>query len=96
MVVKPPPSRQISRILRRRKNTTYKEYVTALRMETAKRLLAEENLSVSEVSERVCYASVSYFIKTFRQYAGMTPANYKILLKNGLGADAEESEEKTR
>ncbi len=89
-------SRQISRILRRRKNTTYKEYVTALRMETAKRLLAEENLSVSEVSERVCYASVSYFIKTFRQYAGMTPANYKILLKNGLGADAEESEEKTR
>ena len=70
--------------------------MTALRMETAKRLLAEENLSVSEVSERVCYASVSYFIKTFRQYAGMTPANYKILLKNGLGADAEESEEKTR
>lgn len=76
-------TRQISRILRRSKNMTYKEYVTTMRMERAKDLLTRESLSVSETSERVCYANVSYFIKTFRQYVGMTPANYKLFTKCG-------------
>lgn len=80
-------TRQISRILRRWKNTTYKEYVTGMRMERAKELLTVEKLSVAETSQRVCYASVSYFIKTFRQYTGMTPANYKLLTKCGAGDD---------
>lgn len=72
-------SRQVSRILHHRTDMTYKEYVTSMRIERAKHFLIEENMSVAETSERVCYASVSYFIKTFRQYVGMTPANYKLL-----------------
>ena len=83
-------SRQIARILQRCKNTNYKEYVTSMRMERAKIFLTEENLSVNETSQRVCYASVSYFIKAFRQYAGMTPANYKLLMKCTTSDEEEE------
>lgn len=72
-------SRQVSRILRLRANMSYKEYVTSMRIERAKAFLVEENMSVAETSEKVCYASVSYFIKTFRQYVGTTPANFKLL-----------------
>lgn len=72
-------SRQVSRILRVRANMSYKEYVTSMRIERAKHFLIEENMSVAETSEKICYASVSYFIKTFRQYVGTTPANFKLL-----------------
>lgn len=81
-------TRQLGRILRRCKNMTYKEYVTSMRMERAKALLTQEDLSVTETSQQVCYASVSHFIKTFRQYTGMTPANYKLLAKCGADGEA--------
>lgn len=62
-----------------------------MRMEKAKQLLAQDELSVSEVSQRVCYASASYFIKAFRQAVGMTPANYKILVKCGTVPEEKEN-----
>ena len=55
---------------------TFKEYLTGLRMEEAKRLLAT-GMSVTEASNAVCYMSVSFFIKVFKRQTGMTPAEYK-------------------
>ena len=68
--------RQIEQILRGEVHMTFKEYLTGLRMEEAKRLLAT-GLSVTEASNAVCYMSVSFFIKVFKRQTGMTPAEYK-------------------
>ena len=54
----------------------YTDYVTYLRMEHAKKLLAEQKLSVAEICESVGYSSVSYFIRIFKEATGTTPAKY--------------------
>lgn len=54
----------------------YKDYLTKLRMEYAKKLLQEGTLSVAEISQAVGYSSVSYFIRLFKNTTGTTPAKY--------------------
>lgn len=56
---------------------SYKDYLIELRMEYAKKLLAEEGLTVAETCQRVGYSNISYFIKAFKAQNGVTPANYK-------------------
>lgn len=69
--------RTVLGIVKKRTGQTYIEYLTNLRMQRAKKLLAEEGLSVTETCERVCYASIPYFIRTFKSVVGETPAKYK-------------------
>jgi AraC-like DNA-binding protein len=40
-------------------------------------LLAEPNLSVTEISSRVGYSSPSHFTKAFRQATGLTPRAFR-------------------
>ena len=54
----------------------YKDYLVCLRMEYAKTLLQEGEMSISEVSNAVGYSSVSYFIRIFKNMQGTTPAKY--------------------
>lgn len=48
-------------------------YLTALRMNRAKELLAEGKLNVSEAANAVGYENSQYFAKVFRQYFGHAP-----------------------
>jgi AraC family transcriptional regulator len=52
-------------------------YLATLRVERAQRLLAETDLSISEVSARVGYSSPSHFTKAFRQATGLAPRAYR-------------------
>lgn len=54
----------------------YTDYITFLRMEYAKELMAGQQLSVAEICEAVGYSSVSYFIRIFKEMTGTTPARY--------------------
>ncbi len=56
---------------------SYKEYLTKLRIEEAKKLLMQEEISVNDVCQRVGYINVSYFIKIFQKYTGVTPTRYR-------------------
>lgn len=56
---------------------TYKEYIVFLRMEYAKELLVHGNMTVLEISNSVGYNTTSFFIKTFKDMTGLTPANYR-------------------
>lgn len=47
------------------------------KIERAKTLLKHDNLTVQEISERLCYSSPSYFTSIFRKKTGMTPSEYK-------------------
>ena len=54
----------------------YTGYVTSLRIEYAKKLMAEQKLSVADISEAIGYSSISYFIRIFKENTGTTPAKY--------------------
>jgi AraC family transcriptional regulator len=55
-------------------------YLATLRVARAQALLAETDLSISEVSERVGYSSSSHFTKAFRQATGLAPRAYRAAL----------------
>lgn len=56
---------------------TPNEFLIRLRIEKAKRMLITENLSVSEVCERVGYASLGSFSSLFLKQVGMPPTLYR-------------------
>ena len=52
-------------------------YLGNLRVARAQSLLAETDLSISEISARVGYSSPSHFTKAFRQSTGLTPRTFR-------------------
>ena len=62
------------------KNTfkmTFKQYLLKRRMEKARELLEEGNVSIAGVCEQVGISNPSYFSRLFKQYAGQLPSEYK-------------------
>lgn len=55
-------------------------YLAALRANRAQVLLAETDLSVTEVGSQVGYSSSSHFTKAFRQATGLTPRAFRAAL----------------
>ena len=67
----------LSRIVKQITGTSYKEFVTGLRMEEAKKMLRNEEISIADVCQKTGYNNVSHFIKIFQKYTDMTPAKYR-------------------
>jgi AraC-like DNA-binding protein len=66
-----------ARLFKRVTGQTPHAYVAGVRLARARRLLAESELSVGEVGERVGYSSASHFAKVFREATGLTPTAYR-------------------
>jgi two-component system, response regulator YesN len=62
---------------------TFSEYVTRTRVQKAKELLASTHLPVGDISERVGYQTSKYFIKVFKEAAGVSPSQYRKDLGGG-------------
>ncbi|MDD5678212.1 MAG: AraC family transcriptional regulator [Kiritimatiellae bacterium] len=56
------------------------QYVLNLRLQEACRLLRQESLRISEVSERVGFHDSLYFSRRFRQFAGLTATQFRSAL----------------
>ena len=65
------------RVFRRTMNVRPNEFLTQLRLDEAKRLLTEKNISVSDAAEKSGFRNAGYFSTVFRKYEGMSPAQYK-------------------
>lgn len=70
-------SNNLSHIVKERTGHTPREYIIKLRMEEARRLLMETDEPVNNISQKVGYAGASHFIKTYKQYFGLTPAQMR-------------------
>jgi AraC-like DNA-binding protein len=57
--------------------TSPQKFLTQVRLEQARKLLATEFLTVKEVMNRVGICDASSFARTFKSAYGMTPGNYK-------------------
>lgn len=82
------PVYKVSRALTDITGKSYSDYIIFLRLQYAKELLSQSDLSVAEICRKIGYSSVSYFIKIFREAEGITPAKY---LKRRQGKKQEKS-----
>ncbi|MFN0110075.1 MAG: helix-turn-helix domain-containing protein [Blastocatellia bacterium] len=66
-----------ARLFKKITGLTPHAYLAGLRIERARRLLAESDLAIVEVGATVGYASQSHFTKVFRQATGLTPLAFR-------------------
>lgn len=66
-----------ARLFKKLTGATPHAYLAGLRAARAQELLAETDLSVTEVGARVGYASSSHFAKAFRQATGLSPRAFR-------------------
>ncbi|MBQ8092765.1 MAG: AraC family transcriptional regulator [Clostridia bacterium] len=65
------------RVFRQMIGVTPRQYLIAARMNQARYLLATTSLTVSEIAQRVGYASESMFCQTFKKTQHITPSEYR-------------------
>ena len=53
------------------------DYINALRIEKAKRLLLESDLTMTQIASEVGYFNAQSFNRFFRKFEGMAPSSYK-------------------
>lgn len=73
----------VKRVFRKGTGTSFSEYLVHYRMKMAKQWLAETDMRITEISERLRYNNVQNFIRQFRKLEGVTPGQYR---KAGGGA----------
>lgn len=57
--------------------TTIMKYILKTRIVMAKSMLLSKKLSITEISSRCGFSSVSYFSRVFKEETGVAPLNYK-------------------
>ena len=65
-----------SRMFRNASGSNFHEYVSQLRLERAKRLLADGKMSVEQIARTVGYESDTSFRRAFQRQTGMTPREW--------------------
>ena len=67
----------LGQLFKRETGKTYSAYVTELRIERAKELLASGELSINEIAAALGFNDYFYFLKTFKRVSGCTPKQYR-------------------
>ena len=75
-------SSTIKRIFSNRTECGALHYFLTLKIKEAKRLIREQDLSMTEISEKLGFSSVHYFSRVFKNITGKAPSSYaKSILK---------------
>ena len=68
----------LSEYIKTKYDMSFRDWITGLRIEYAKRLLAQNpRLTVADISEKSGFLSPSHFIRMFKENAGCTPVKWK-------------------
>lgn len=67
----------ISRLVSEQTGKSFTQLLTDKRINEAKTLLAQTNLKLAEISERIGYTNVNYFTKVFKATTNMTANDYR-------------------
>lgn len=66
-----------SKIFKEETGVNFIEYLTNIRIERAKELLATSDMSMKEICSMCGYPDPNYFSRTFKKNVGVTPTEYK-------------------
>ena len=69
----------ISHMFKSSSGMTIRAYANLLKLEDAKKLLSETDLSITEIALDTGFNDVSYFIKLFKKQFGISPLKYRKL-----------------
>lgn len=67
----------LSRLIKTKKHVTFVEYLTQLRVNRAKELAEQGELTNREIAEVCGFSNVTYFYKVFKKAAGQTLGEYR-------------------
>lgn len=67
----------VCKVFKAAADSTIIEYYNGLKIDEAKRLLLETNISVEEISTMLKFESPQYFSKVFKKYTDMTPRFFR-------------------
>ncbi|WP_336764155.1 AraC family transcriptional regulator [Paenibacillus sp. USHLN196] len=74
----------LSKLFKEETGIVYSEYVTNQRMERARELMTQREITVEQVANTVGYRTPAYFIKKFKEIHGCTPKNFmRSLMEQG-------------
>ena len=68
----------MTKLFKKETGLTIKEYMIKKRMERARELLQSSEKTVSDIALEVGYDNLSYFIRQFRGFYGVTPKQYQM------------------
>lgn len=69
----------LGQLFKKYRNTTINRYVTSVRMERAKQILAaHKEILIRELASMVGYEDQFYFSRVFKAYTGMSPTEYHV------------------
>ena len=71
----------LARTFRRFYRTTFGGYVRHVRVEFARRELASSSATLSDIAAAAGFCDQSHFSRLFKQYTGLTPAEYRLALQ---------------
>lgn len=74
----------LSTLFKSETGVNYLDYLTAVRIDKAKQLLAAGNMNLSQISDAIGYGSTRYFSKLFEAQTGLRPGEYRRLHLKGL------------
>lgn len=73
----------VSTLFKKYKEMTMMDYLTGIRLEKSKELLANTDLKSYEVAEKVGYSNPQYFSVLFKKNTGLSPMEYRQKLQDG-------------
>ena len=68
---------QLSKIFKDTTGKSLMEYYNNLKITESKKLIREENYSISEISDMLGYSSIHIFSRAFKKAVGFSPTAYK-------------------
>jgi len=71
----------LSRSFSREFGVSASDMLTMIRMNEAKELLKGSRLSIKEIAARLGYSGGNYFAKVFRRVCGLSPSEYRLLVR---------------
>lgn len=71
------PKNRMYETVKRNTGLTLSEYIRSVRMELARELLLNTDLTIAEIAEKTGVPDFSYFTKLFRQYTEKTPSTFR-------------------
>lgn len=72
----------LSALFSKKMGLTFRDYLRTLRINHAKKLIQETNLSVNEIAEQSGFKDSTHFFRVFKSVTGVTPRKYKQITIN--------------
>ncbi|MDR9856251.1 response regulator transcription factor [Paenibacillus sp. VCA1] len=71
----------LGQLFQKETGVSFSDYLNSHRVKQAKALLTDTLLKTSEISRRVGYLEPGYFYRQFKKYAGMSPTEFRNMVK---------------